>query len=458
MMPRLVRRQPLAHRIKAYLNPLDFLLWLSEELDSSDWDQWQKDWAIPIGIGLNVVFLIARANSGGSGGRRRGDDVFGDDGGESGWLSWFALFVVHLLSLISFLNALYTFYRKRHYRLFETSLDNPPSTPSAHRVRVDSSPLSSSPLRFLSNMLAATTAEARSHPDATRDVWELALWDPTPLCLRMFCLFSPGHVLVYWLFLPTAAQDPRPSTTVVTTIILAALLSTQLMVLQTSFSQQSKDSALIHKEVLHEYDTKYVHPRTQPRMRDVGTQYCNFGTSEEDLPDATYDDESNKVDTYTPMTIINRGFYTNPNPNYAKHTDPDGLSQRSRGIPLSTTVAPPYQTPSHLRDASSPLRPRTAIRQPQFRASMGGDGGNLGIYSHANSPLRKSASTNFAGGLPLDNRDRSGSPMKRYESPLKRETSPVKRSSIPGGLGALAAGQRWAHLQGTTARRESGRF
>jgi len=369
---------------------------------------------------------------------------------------------VHLLSLISFLNAFYTFYRKRHYRLFETSVDDPPSTPSAHRVRVDSSPLSSSPLRFLSNMLAATTAEARSHPDATRDVWELAVWDPTPLCLRMFCLFSPGHVVVYWLFLPTAVQDSRPSTTIVTTIILAALLSTQLMVLKSSFSQQSKDSALIHKEVLHEYDTKYVHPRTQPRMRDVGTQYCNFDTSADDLPNVVYDDDRNTVDTYTPMTIINRGFYTNPNPNYAKYTDRDSLSQRpisSRGIPTSTSMAPPYQTPSHLRDASSPLRPRTAIRQPQFRASMGptGDGGNLGVYSHANSPLRKSASTNFAGGLPLD-RGRSGSPMKRHESPLKRETSPLKRSSVPGGLNALAAGQRWAHLQGTPARRESGRF
>lgn len=88
-MPRLVRRQPLADRITSYLNPLDFLLWLSEEFDSNDWDQWQKTWAIPLGIILNLVFLIARANTGGSSGRRRGDDVFGDDAGGSGWLTWF---------------------------------------------------------------------------------------------------------------------------------------------------------------------------------------------------------------------------------------------------------------------------------------------------------------------------------------------------------------------------------
>ncbi|MCJ1364787.1 hypothetical protein MMC16_003904 [Acarospora aff. strigata] len=452
-MPRLVRRQPLADRIKAYLNPLDFLLWLSEELDSNDWDQWQKDWSTPIGIGFNIVFLIARANSGGASGRRNEDDVFGDDAGGSGWLSWFASFIVHLLSLLSLLNALYTFRRKRHYRLFEASVDEVPSTPSARRVRVDSSPLSSSPLRFLSNILASTTAEARSHPDPTRDVWELAVWDPTPLCLRLFCLFSPGHVLVYWLFLPTATQDPRPSTTIVTTMILAVLLSTQLIFLQSSFSQQTKDTALIHKEVLHEYDTKYVHPRTQPRMRDVGTQYTSLGTSTDDLPsfNAHYDLDCNTVDTYTPMTIINRGFYTNPNPNYAKHTDPDPLSHRPatshRGI--STATPTTYQTPAHLRDTSSPIRPRTALRQPQFRPSAGvsvsvggGDGGSLGIYTHANSPLRKSASTTFSDR----DRERAATPMKRFD----RASSPLKRSSVPGpgGLGAMAAGQRWAQLQG----------
>ena len=94
MPPRLVRRQPLSQRIKAYLNPLEFLLWLSEEIDSSDWDQWQQEWSTTIGIGINVVMLIARANSGGS--SRRGDDVFGDDTGGAGWLNWFVRICAHL--------------------------------------------------------------------------------------------------------------------------------------------------------------------------------------------------------------------------------------------------------------------------------------------------------------------------------------------------------------------------
>ena len=372
-----------------------------------------------------------------------------------------AAFIVHLLSLLSFANATYVFLRKRYYRLFEAPIDECPSTPSAQRVRVDSSPLSSSPFRLLSSILSVDTAQARSHPVASRDVWEVSVWDPTPLSLKMFCLFSPGHVLVYWLFLPTALQDPRPSTTVVTTIALVGLLSLQLTFLQMNFSQQSKDTAVIHKEVLNEYDIKYVHPRTQPLTRDVGTQfYDSSGTSVDDAPE--YEDENNIVETYTPTIIINRGFHTQPNANYIKHIDPEGARQQPRPSLFRDLPNPnaSVHTPDHLRDMSSPLQPQTAMRQPQFRASAGpggGDGGNLGIYSHARSPLRKAVSTHFVGAP--GERERSRSPLKRETSPFKREGSPLKqRTSVPGGLNGLAAGQRFAHLREPSTRRESGRF
>lgn len=86
-MPRLVRRRPLSERILSNLNPYDFLLWLSEEFEAGDWDQLEKNWALPIGIALNVIFLVARANSR-SGGSKAFDDVFGDGDGTSlrGWL------------------------------------------------------------------------------------------------------------------------------------------------------------------------------------------------------------------------------------------------------------------------------------------------------------------------------------------------------------------------------------
>ena len=84
-MPKYIRRQPLTERLKAYLNPYDFLLWLSEEIDSRGWDQLEKEWAIPIGLGLNLVFLVARANSKNT--TRDYDDVFGEVR-RTGWTAW----------------------------------------------------------------------------------------------------------------------------------------------------------------------------------------------------------------------------------------------------------------------------------------------------------------------------------------------------------------------------------
>lgn len=84
-MPRLVRRKPWADRLKAYLNPYDFLLWLSEEFETSDWDT--KGFANTVGSVLNLTLLVTRANSGGQK-KTSSDDVFGDGSHGAGWLSW----------------------------------------------------------------------------------------------------------------------------------------------------------------------------------------------------------------------------------------------------------------------------------------------------------------------------------------------------------------------------------
>ncbi|KKK17408.1 hypothetical protein P175DRAFT_0558956 [Aspergillus ochraceoroseus IBT 24754] len=444
-MPRLIRRQPLAERIKSYLNPLDFLLWLSEEIDANDWDQFEKNWALPLGVTLNLVFLVARAKSQSSGSQAI-DDVFGEDGGSS-WLSWFASFVVHFLVCVVALNTFYTFCRKRHYRLFEASIDQAPVTPSAHRVRVDSTPVAASPLRYLANALS-WSAESRAHQDAERDVWELAVWDPLPICLRLFCLFGPGHILVYWLFLPTQLSDPRPSVTIVTAIFLTTLLSIQMSFLSSSFKQQAKDSALVHREVLKEYDTKYVHPRTQPLMRNVGTQFSG--------PSSTFEQKYNNVETYTPTVVINRGFKTSPNPKYISHVDPDASASRRQSFSATPISSSHYkgsvQTPNHLRDASPVIKaPLSSIRQPQFRQTPAatGDGGSLGIYSHANSPLRKSTSANFERRL-HNNGDFF------YRERTSRPSSPLKKSNnVSAAASPMTSETRRSLID---RRRETGHF
>lgn len=66
----------------AAINPMDFLLWLSEELETRDWDS--ASVGTQMGLAMNFVFLLARANSGSS---SPSDDIFSDET-SSGWLSF----------------------------------------------------------------------------------------------------------------------------------------------------------------------------------------------------------------------------------------------------------------------------------------------------------------------------------------------------------------------------------
>ena len=444
-MPRIVRRAPLSERIKAYLDPYDFFLWLSEELNDDAYDEWLKVWAVPIDIGLNILFILARGASRPSA-SRGGDDVFGDAGGKSGsgWFAWFTAFLVHSLTLLCCLNAFYTFFRKRHYRLFEQPVDEAPATPSAYRVRVDSSPMSSSPLRYLQQVVSSATASSRAYPDAEREVWELSIWDPKPFNLTLFTLFSPGHLLLYYSLLPPAILDPRPSVTVLTAVAFGTLLSVQLGFLKSSFSQQAKDSSLVHGEVMNEYDTKFVRPSLQRPVRDVGIQTRESAMT----PRGT---KTREVDVYTPTTIVNRGFRTNPNPNYANQYDPDNLAaqpytrrtsvvggQRNSSTPSLTTPTDAYsQTNGYTNftfsrpstggaDFSSPLKPHHEKLRERTPAKGGGDG-YLSVHSHAASPLRKAASSSYLSARPDAAQDRRGG-------------SPLKRMSTPGGGGGLRGG------------------
>lgn len=420
-MPAIRRRRSAFSRIKDYLNPLDWLLWASEEFESGDWDS--KATGTTTGLVVSFVFLIARANTGGT--TSYEDHVFSDYTGPS-WSSWLASLIVWCLTMLSVSNAAYTFLRKRHYRLFENNIEVQPNTPSAKRVRVNSSPISSSPLRFLGTLIGES-ASSRAHPDPKLDVWELAVWDPVPFCLRLFCLFSPGHVLVYWLFLPTRAMDPRPSMTVATTILLQALLSLQLLFLQLNFSQQTKDTAIIHKEVLSEYDTKFVQPRLNPTVRDAATQFCSAALRSED---ERYESEG-EVEVGQPTTIIRRNFRTNPNPNYAKHLSPDDEDAVPRRTVLTTN--PAFVTPSqpNLRSTSRSVTPMsTAMRQPQFRQSTPGPctggGGSMGIHSHVNSPLKKASSFYDVDRKPPKNMREMASREQSFDREKSR--SPVKKS------------------------------
>ncbi len=64
------------------------------------------------------------------------------------------------LASVSVANAYFAMTRSRRYRLFEANVEKGgPSTPSAQRVRVDSSPASSSPMQYIQDMMGSESAE-----------------------------------------------------------------------------------------------------------------------------------------------------------------------------------------------------------------------------------------------------------------------------------------------------------
>ncbi|KAK3324178.1 hypothetical protein B0T19DRAFT_224085 [Cercophora scortea] len=434
---RLVRQRSLREKISSLLNPGDLWLYLSEEIQTLDWDS--PNFGTRFGLVANFLFLLARANTGA---RKDVDDVFSDVEA-SGFFSFVVNFLVWTLVPISLLNAFYAMTRTRQYRLFEASVENGgPSTPSAHRVRVDSTPTGSTPLRVIQNLLASESAESRAHPDRTRDVWEMAVWDPYPATLRMFCLFSPGHILVYMLFLPLTSLDPAPSVTVFKCLVIQALLSTQLLLLQGKFTQQAKDTAIVQREVMHEYDVKFVHPRVHPECRDVAIQVG--GRTEDELL------------VGTPSTVTRRGFQTHPNPNYIKLVDPDAVvphtrSTRSPGIftpsarpstPEANKTTPATNRPSGLRQSLpmtssgfinlAPPSTTTASAGTSMDTNTSGPGygGSMGVYSHLHSPLKKAPSMGSINSSfsPRNSREMAAMEQRAMADRMVRQSSPLKES------------------------------
>ncbi|KKA31234.1 hypothetical protein TD95_002746 [Thielaviopsis punctulata] len=459
---RLVRKRPLMQRITAYLNPMDFLLWLSEELETREYDP--QSLGLKLGLAMHFIFVLALSNSVDD----DPDDIFGDSTSTSS-LSYLSRAIVCTLGIVSLVNAYSAMTRVRLYRLFQHNIDDTPDTSSAQRVSVFSNPVAASPLRMLANAFKSETAEERAHPDRTRDVWELSVWDPMPLCLRVMCIFSPAHVLIYLLALPISPDDPQPSLTVFNCLIVQTLFSAQLLLLKSQFAQQSKDTALINREVMNEYTIKFVHPRLYPQVRDASTQ-ANITESNKKLRI----EMSSAVGT--PTTPLHRSFQTHPNQNYSRAYDPEGHSNTPNvnnartpninnicaptinnirmNVPSMTRTVDSIESPSVAasqraamrknaaaamvsKGTSAPVAPTTiaptpvpeALRSRASTATTAGIpgtsnlnfGGNMGIHTHNRSPLKKSMGVNDVPvSSPRNSREMAALEQKDWKRPMSR--------------------------------------
>ncbi|KAK6337861.1 hypothetical protein TWF696_001339 [Orbilia brochopaga] len=449
---RLVRRQTFGQRIAAFLNPLDNLLSVSLLFETYDWEGLGESIAAPAGIALNVLLMVARANSniklGWRGGSSSVEDVLRDprhDYSESdtGALGWAMHILAHLLFAFALFNTVYTLNRTRQYRTFESSVhSNTPPTPSARRVRVMDSPNESSPYRivksFFPNIAYSTTPPI--HDGITHDaVWEIAKWDPTKFNLAMSTYFSPLHALVIFLLLPytpppalthglqtlSSASQANASTAYAASrmaviwdiTLINVFLTVYLYLFFKAFRTQTRDEKYISSQVLTEYTKKFVNPRVNVPMRDVGTSMEHGGTV-----------------TSSPAVHM-PGFHTHPNPNYVRHTAPGAAGGLFAGFNKST---PDTSTTSDARiytpATSNTHTPsyRTTSRENGVPSTLGSSRRSFGVPS--TSSTRKSFS---AAELMTPARKVSAGTASMGNS---ARPSPAVGSKVPGKNGNVWGG------------------
>ncbi|POS84040.1 hypothetical protein EPUL_002838, partial [Erysiphe pulchra] len=169
-------------------------------------------------------------------------------------------------------------------------------TLSAQQVKINSLPLSSWRPSNVLNLFKKLSTETRTDQGSLHGTCEIAVWDPILLCLRIFCLFSPGHVLIYWLFYPRNAPDTQPGLDMMKVIFLQILISVQLCLLETHYTQRAKDLSIISRNVMNEYNVKFVYPRLNPIVRDSGTQ-CAYIIAKNDpiLNDGSFTSTSSLI-------------------------------------------------------------------------------------------------------------------------------------------------------------------
>lgn len=340
-------------------------------------------------------------------------------------------------------NAFYTITRSRKYRLFQANIDVQPATTSARRVAVQSTSASASPLTILSKIITPDTPESRAHPDRSNDVWELSVWDPLPVSLRLFCLFSPGHVLVYFIFLPLAPLDPRPSITIFNTVLVQVLLSLQMVFVCSRFTQQARDNAIIQKEVMHEYDTKFVHPLMHPVVRDVAVQVSEDFAEGDIVP---------TVEVGTPTTLIRRTFRTNGN-QYIEGGEPISQTQSPSQAPI---VQPKLFTPTTAPRKSDTFLTRSVSSRnvASHRSSL--PAGKLPSSMSTNA-LPYTSSGTFAGN-PTSVHARAISPLKKtislHDLAAHEQPSPaLTRESLLSNVDQSSTGQPSSPLRSSEFRK-----
>jgi len=191
------------------------------------------------------------------------------------WFDW-TVPVAFFLLLAAILNTIYLFSRTRIYQLnLATDKVSSPHATFVPRAHTPTSPdLPPTPIyvsvlkgvwralvvsfRFLLNLNAPQTSSVGG--GRVERVQQLEMWTPGEIEMTLFAIYSPVHSLLWMAF---------SGANWMLMMVIMAIVSGQMRVLVRSFEALMKDKSIIAREVMHEYDEKFVYPRVNPVRKDA---------------------------------------------------------------------------------------------------------------------------------------------------------------------------------------------
>ncbi|KAG0036703.1 hypothetical protein BGZ82_003827 [Podila clonocystis] len=324
---RIYRRQPFLKRMADI--PVDCAVKIQNEFAALDWDALQERISGPLVIGLNGLMVWAKLGywledpySDTPRILKGNQPILRSPGFVPGFSALFGSSIQYILVAISVLNTYWLLTSKKTYTMMDRDYYDPPSSNNARLAELDpeDKPWSEKlPGRLVYPLVAPFLS--RSEPDAKRMVWELSVWNPSVLCLNLFCWFSPAQALV----LVGMTMD-----NLYMTLPIAVAISVQLSYLVHFFQGYVKDRQLVVAEAYREYDNKFVKPRVFVRKFDRST---TTGTDTSEL----YTEEGEEVFRFPAPS----SSWRNPFKAKARATSPltstDGFGRVSRSSSLGSS-------------------------------------------------------------------------------------------------------------------------
>lgn len=296
-----MRKQPVSSKLKSL--PFDFFLSFNEWRQSIEWDDYANTVALPLGqtLTLTYLILIKITTFYDISYKKRANPLFQTDldnyeqirqravsgiqnpihmkayRERGSWFQTVSNFLLILHLLVSFVNCFYTLLSFKDYSLLYSKTDKKPNTPSAKKFlltnEVNDSIVDKVYKFFYNNFGASRDQSSEEESFYTeesvsdvnpmeKDIWTLKMWNPSKFSLTLLSTFSPFILLVIRITAKNLSIWKLLSLTFMFNMCFHYIIVRKFLILL-------QDKQILFLEVLQEYDSKFVKPRTAILKKDM---------------------------------------------------------------------------------------------------------------------------------------------------------------------------------------------